>query len=84
MTVDEMGKPHHPFSDRMRIASREIFLCPLQTSLFLRLCTWPSLERKKKIFHEAGRDEMAVAATHPSPVFVSGGGTNGTVVAFSD
>jgi hypothetical protein len=25
MTLDEMGKPHHPFSDRMCIASQKSF-----------------------------------------------------------
>src|SRR2546423_5983909 len=29
--------------------------------------TWPTLERKRKILHEASRDEKSVASTHRSP-----------------
>ncbi len=40
--------------------------CIFAHQLWSRRGTWPTLQRKKKMFHEASRDEQSVASTHRS------------------
>src|SRR6266568_1338718 len=40
--------------------------CIFAHQVWSRRGTWPTLQRKKKMFHEASRDEQSVASTHRS------------------